>query len=380
MTTEKISEGINAEEMTKENHLAIMLNEEKNKKVIELLKEQIEEQKKEFEEYKELRKNICEPILKNLNILGKLQIIQKLIQSASKDGTNQHFKYKFVSINSLLEQVKPLFDDAGIMLNMRTVSSNVSIVEKKGFVMENTYECIFIDTFSGETYVAEKNFKCLGIDSAELGLGKSISYAKKYFLINFFNIPIFDEKDEADLKGEPESEKKSSSPAFGKPAFGKPAEKTIVVKPDLVNKEKPVINNIKPEQTVARPFAVQGNPDAPITKNQMSLWFQKSAGCGIMVGNKMIPEYLETVRGFEIGIGEDISHLTNAEMQGDMMIFNKGEKFVKELMVFIRKLKNSGIPLADYPKFFDGKQWIEEVTPVILQHADDYFVKNVVPF
>ena len=149
-----------------------------------------------IEKVKSVKENVCEQNLQNKKVIEKLLKIQCAISSANKDGFNAFHKFKYVSINSLLEQFKPIFDEHKIILNMRTVSSNVSDREveeggkiKRNFVMENEYECIFIDVESGETYVAEKKFKCIGIDQGEKGLGKAISYAKKYFLLNFFNIP-----------------------------------------------------------------------------------------------------------------------------------------------------------------------------------------------
>lgn len=108
-------------------------------------------------------------------------------------------KYKYVSSSDVLNKVRDLMIQARIMLIPYIASGSYEkIVTKDGqsatilTELDILYKWVNVDD---ETQFLEIPFYGQGVDiSGEKGVGKALTYAEKYFLLKFFNIPT----DEAD--------------------------------------------------------------------------------------------------------------------------------------------------------------------------------------
>lgn len=132
-------------------------------------------------------KNLHEKLF---NVFQGLSVIPK---------TNKGGKYNYVSSSEVLNKVRALMVQERIMLmpNIR-YTKYAPIVVKEGqsatllTELYITYAWINVDNPTDKLTI---DFYGQGVDiSGEKGVGKALTYAEKYFLLKFFNIPT----DEAD--------------------------------------------------------------------------------------------------------------------------------------------------------------------------------------
>jgi hypothetical protein len=142
-----------------------------------------------------------------MNLYQKLIEVRKEVPYLQKE--NQGEQYKYVSSSQVLGNVKAKLDELGVLLVPAVKNHNVNIssiefLNEKGTPTKrtNTYftEIDMLMTWINAEKPDEK-IECTwygqGIDIAgEKGVGKALTYAEKYFMLKFFNIPT--DKDDPD--------------------------------------------------------------------------------------------------------------------------------------------------------------------------------------
>lgn len=121
-----------------------------------------------------------------MNLMIKLLEIKKSIPDLTKDATNVHQKYNYVSSSNVLNAVRDKMNEHKILLLPAVVSTKTQML-KNQILTELTMEMTFMDIESEETYVTK--WYAQGADLGEKGVGKALTYAEKYFILKFFNIP-----------------------------------------------------------------------------------------------------------------------------------------------------------------------------------------------
>lgn len=140
-------------------------------------------------------------------IYKKLLTIQKSVDKFVQDGEGHGYKYTTGS--TVLNKVRPLMNEQGIILNQEVtsiVNNRMDYTLKSGSAKSEiltTIEILFtwIDTDSGETL--ESRFAANGQNDWDKGLGSALTYAERYYLLKFFHIPT-DEDDVDKPKAEPQ--------------------------------------------------------------------------------------------------------------------------------------------------------------------------------
>ncbi len=133
-----------------------------------------------------------------MNIYEKLIEVRKSVPYLKKDAKGYEFQY--VSSSQVLGVLKDKMDKYGLLLIPQVVAKSVSDhTTKKGghnyfTEMEMTY--IWINAEKPEE-VIECPWYGQGLDAGEKGVGKAYTYAEKYFMLKFFNIPT--DKDDPDI-------------------------------------------------------------------------------------------------------------------------------------------------------------------------------------
>jgi hypothetical protein len=145
-----------------------------------------------------------------LNIYQKLVEVRKAVPYLKKE--NPSYQFNYVSSSQVLGNLKCRMDELGVLL-MPSVTSHV-VQEKatakggKEFFTELEMEFIWVNAEN-----PEQQIKCSwygqGIDTGEKGVGKALTYAEKYFMLKFFNIPT--DKDDPDSFQEKVGNKSANS-------------------------------------------------------------------------------------------------------------------------------------------------------------------------
>jgi|GEM_PF-2077287 len=162
---------------------------------------------------------------KPLNIYQKLIEVRKTVEFLKKEKSG--FQFKYVSSSQIIGSLRRALDAQGLILEPRITGQVVSdhTTAKEG----HEYFTELIMTFTwvnaeNPTEIIECTWYGQGLDSGEKGVGKALTYAEKYFLLKFFNIPT--DKDDPDSnQGEPPKGKQQSAGA-GKTSTGKETGKT----------------------------------------------------------------------------------------------------------------------------------------------------------
>jgi hypothetical protein len=179
---------------------------------------------------------------KRMNIYQKLIEVRKSVPYLQKESTGA--QYKYVGSSQVLASLKAKMDELQLLLIPRVTSHKVS---------ESTIQYYSVDADKRETehvtkrtttYFTEidmtmtwvnaenpeETIECpwygQGVDIAgEKGVGKALTYAEKYFMLKFFNVPT--DKDDPD-------------------SFQAKHDDKPVTKPELVRKQeqKPVVKEV----------------------------------------------------------------------------------------------------------------------------------------
>ncbi len=201
-----------------------------------------------------------------MNLYQKLVEIRKCVPYLQKE--NQGEQYKYVSSSQVLGNVKAKLDELGVLLipavkgHSVTVSS-IEFFNEKGQVSKrtNTYFTeldMFMVWINAEK--PDEKIECLwygqGIDIAgEKGVGKALTYAEKYFMLKFFNIPT--DKDDPDA-----FQKRMDDEEFEKPPRqNKPVKQDNISRPEEGLKNASTqSSNLEKRATVIY-YALTGNKE-----------------------------------------------------------------------------------------------------------------------
>lgn len=141
-----------------------------------------------------------------MNIFQKLIEVRKAVPYLKKENSGYQFNY--VSSSQVLGNLKQRMDELGVLLMPKVTGKKVTIdVYEKTDAKGNTKRTVdyFTELDMTFTWVNAENpseiIECpwygQGIDtSGEKGVGKALTYAEKYFMLKFFNIPT--DKDDPD--------------------------------------------------------------------------------------------------------------------------------------------------------------------------------------
>ena len=131
-----------------------------------------------------------------MNIYQKLHKIQSQVLGLGKDKSSN--SYKYVTGSKVLEPIKPLMNEYGLILKQEVLSiDNERQDYKVGINTPNEKikseiltKCMmrftWIDTETGEK--DENLFGANGQNDWEKGLGSALTYAERYFLLKYFHI------------------------------------------------------------------------------------------------------------------------------------------------------------------------------------------------
>ena len=129
-----------------------------------------------------------------MNLHQKLLDIQKSVDRFVKDNVVGEGKsaYRAVGSEQVLETLRPLLNDHGLLLIPSVQSANVMVGATSSgtarYLTELTMIMTWVDVESGETLAVP--WYAQGVDLAgEKGVGKANTYAEKYFFMKFFHVP-----------------------------------------------------------------------------------------------------------------------------------------------------------------------------------------------
>ena len=146
-----------------------------------------------------------------MNVYQKLIEVRKEVEFLQKD--NQGHGYKYVSSSQTISAVRAKMDELSLLLVPRVtgkeVSDHVTSGGKNWYFTELLMEYTWINADKPDETIACPWYG-QGVDDAEKGVGKALTYSEKYFLLKFFNIPT--DKDDPDAR-----KKDSQAPPRQKP-------------------------------------------------------------------------------------------------------------------------------------------------------------------
>jgi hypothetical protein len=145
-----------------------------------------------------------------MNIFQKLLEIQKQVNGLGKDKAS--FNYKYVTGSKVLEHIKPIMNEYGLILKQEVLSidnDRIDYLNSKGISKTEVLSKVimkftWVDCETGER--DENMFGANGFNEFEKGLGSALTYAERYFLLKYFHISTDeDDIDNPNRKPEPVS-------------------------------------------------------------------------------------------------------------------------------------------------------------------------------
>ncbi|MRM83398.1 ERF family protein [Riemerella anatipestifer] len=170
-----------------------------------------------------------------MNIYQKLLQIQAKVNGLGKDASSGSgsYGYQYVSGAKVLEFVRPLMNELGLILKQEilsienerqdySVTAKKMVENEKGIKEQIEYpkpkseilskvmmKFTWIDTETGEK--DENLFGANGQNDWEKGLGSALTYAERYFLLKFFHIPTDEDDIDNDLRKKIDEDKPTPS-------------------------------------------------------------------------------------------------------------------------------------------------------------------------
>lgn len=130
-------------------------------------------------------------------VYKKLLQIQKRLKAVSKDA--QAYNYEYVSGDKLLDIVRPMMDELGLLLMPIVLQNNFEPITYKKWdkgakqVVETTevlhslkMQWRWVDT--EETEIIDIPFAAVGMNQFDKGYGSALTYAERYYLLKTFHI------------------------------------------------------------------------------------------------------------------------------------------------------------------------------------------------
>ncbi|QMP84735.1 ERF superfamily protein [Flavobacterium phage vB_FspP_elemoA_1-9C] len=176
---------------------------------------------------------------KKMNLFQKLLEIQKVVVGLGKDSKS--FGYQYVSGSKVLEHIKPMMNDLGIILKQEVLdieNTRQDYTTKSGSKSEILTKAImrftWVDCETGEK--DENMFAANGQNDWDKGVGSALTYAERYFLLKYFHIAT-DEDDIDNPNRKPTEVTKpnnSTSPTPKKPTISDLSKVKDALKKDRV--------------------------------------------------------------------------------------------------------------------------------------------------
>ena len=136
------------------------------------------------------------------NLHQKLIEVRKSVPYLKKE--NEGYQFKYVSSSQTLGAIREAMDKEGVLLVPNVVRATLTpknAEQGQNFTqLEMTFTWVNVEA-------PDDKISCgwygQGLDSGEKGVGKALTYAEKYFILKFFNIPT--DKDDPDTFQEKET-------------------------------------------------------------------------------------------------------------------------------------------------------------------------------
>ena len=130
--------------------------------------------------------------MEKLNLYQKLHKIQCQVMGLGKDSQGINFKY--VSGTKVLDAIKPLMNQYGILLKMEVLTidnqrndyATKNNPNKSEILSKVMMRFTWIDVATGEK--DENLFGANGQNDWDKGVGSAMTYAERYFLLKYFHI------------------------------------------------------------------------------------------------------------------------------------------------------------------------------------------------
>lgn len=127
-----------------------------------------------------------------LSLFKKLLHIQEQVKGLGKDAKS--FGYKYVSGDKVLDKIKPLMNELGLILKQEILSvenTRMDYKTKSGEKTEILTSCSMKFTWVNAYNPEERDenlFHANGQNDFEKGLGSALTYGERYFLLKYFHI------------------------------------------------------------------------------------------------------------------------------------------------------------------------------------------------
>jgi hypothetical protein len=138
-----------------------------------------------------------------LNLFQKLLKIQNTINGLGKD--KQALTYKYVTGDKVLENIKPIMNEYGVLLKQEIISidntrqdyTTAAGKSKNEILSKVMMRFTWVDADSGDK--DENLFGANGQNDWDKGVGSALTYAERYFLLKYFHIAT--DEDDIDNPG-----------------------------------------------------------------------------------------------------------------------------------------------------------------------------------
>lgn len=134
-------------------------------------------------------------LMNKMNIYQKLIEVRKAVPYLKKEAKSQ--QYNYTASSQVLASVREKLDELNLLLVPRVLSAKVEasqIRTRSGTETTNYFTELHMEMTWINADNPEETIVCpwygQGVDLAgEKGVGKALTYAEKYFMLKFFNIP-----------------------------------------------------------------------------------------------------------------------------------------------------------------------------------------------
>lgn len=124
-----------------------------------------------------------------MSLHQKLMEVRRSVDYLQKAQKNEQQKFDYVSSSQVLGAVREAMNAQGLLLRPRIIKAKVRFKEgdEKMHFTELWMAMTWVDVESGETET--NTWYSQGTDPHEKGVGKALTYAEKFFILKYFNIP-----------------------------------------------------------------------------------------------------------------------------------------------------------------------------------------------
>jgi hypothetical protein len=170
-----------------------------------------------------------------IKLYKKLMEVRRSVDYLQKLQKNEQQKFDYVSSSQVLGTIRVKMNELGLLLRPQVIKATFHPKgTEKMHVTELKMTMTWVDAESGEKEV--NLWYSQGTDQHEKGVGKALTYAEKFFILKYFNIPTdkwdpdaWTEKfgsggEQKDTQKDPETTQKGSKDESGTEGEGDPPE------------------------------------------------------------------------------------------------------------------------------------------------------------